>query len=41
MTKSIIKKEFQINNDSIIIDIQNIKKDFFKTLRRISKMLKP
>lgn len=28
MTKSIIKKEFQINNDSIIIDIQNIKKDF-------------
>jgi ABC-2 type transport system ATP-binding protein len=28
MTKPIIKKEFQINNDSIIIDVQNIKKDF-------------
>ena len=34
MTKSIIKEEFQINNDSTIIDIQNIKK-YFKDVKAV------
>ncbi len=34
MSKTSIKKEFQINNDSIIIDIQNIKK-YFKDVKAV------